>query len=75
MTVGSDGALWFTSLTGIYRVTTSGTVTEYTGADSSDPGAIISTPAGKPVVHGPILQRHRDLQPGQLNLQDQPQAV
>ena len=46
MTVGSDGALWFTSLTGIYRVTTSGTVTEYTGADSSDPGAIISTPAG-----------------------------
>ncbi len=48
ITTGSDGALWFTNYSNntIGRITTSGTVTNYTAASVSDPWGMTAGPDG-----------------------------
>jgi streptogramin lyase len=48
ITAGPDGALWFTNAgnNSIGRITTTGTVTNYTGTGISDPGVITTGPGG-----------------------------
>ena len=61
ITAGPDGALWFTNTgnNSIGRITTAGTVTNYTGPGISQPGRDHGRARRRPVVHQPGQQLDR----------------